>query len=196
MAISGWDLLRLFIPNLKRFYLRRINVPRKTKEKIANRLAWIYTIPTFIVILILLGVIIFFGTKYEVPVIKPLGDRLGIKYLCGADKFAITIDGTNKVAMGENKTISFMVDSYKQRQVRIKIYLRPYDKESYIPSFKYPTEQLLSEGETKDNIIPIAINSPVSKGTFEICITIDDDSFFGINKYKDCPSTLEVTNPS
>lgn len=189
---NGWDFFFL-IPKLKRFYFDRINKSLKRKrQRHKIILAWIYTILSVIVILLVLGATILFGARYEVPIIKNVGDWLGIKYLYGADKFSVKIDPSFQMSIGENRTIPFTINSYKEGSVWLTVNFRPYEDNSFIPSYSYTKRKLLSAGESEDNIININISSPHNTGRFEICINIDDKTFFSVNKYEDCPSVLKV----
>ncbi len=183
------DLL-FCIPKLKRYYFNKIQL--ELKPKIANKLAWTYTILTIFFIVVLFGALVFVGCKYKIPVLGNMGDVLGIKYLFAVHKFDVKIDPHIIKTMGSNFTISFVIDSYKEGYAWITVYFIPYDSDSLIPSHNYEKGKILTKGETEENTIYINVATPIKPGKFEVCIKIDDKSFFGINKYDECPSNLEV----
>lgn len=190
MPIS-WKKIKEHIHLIRNFYLRKINKKKYPPKKVVKKLAGVYAFLTIILLIVFGGIFLNIGDKYEIPVLTHIGSFFDIKYLAGADKFKVSMKPNFKTYIGESIKIPFVINSYKQCNADITVYLKSYESDDYIPSYKYINSVLLEKGESEDNQFEIdAI--PEGKGEFEICFIIDDRSFFSINKYKDCPSILRV----
>lgn len=192
--MTEWAIKEKLFYLKNRFY-KRLDKRRFNKDILINKLAWTYTVYATMLILAFIGVVLYIGCSYDIPVLEKVASFGGIKYLMGVDKFKVKIDPEFNIEAGKVTNIAFTVDSYKAVDVPVLVFLKSYDQDKFIPSYQYEKRKILSEGESKDNQISVDILAN-EEGVFELCIEIDDGSFFSINKYEDCPSTLKIVSAS